>query len=438
MVDCRNCGRKFAIKLTCPKCLQSFCSACMGDPNFEVKLQPLRNQYDPEGDWKRVCRLCYLTRPANNYKNEGASRDWLEKLFALRDQFKRGREEETRILENRLELLMKYDPGAGPLLNYEKEIIEWQSDNITQSCKECKKEFSNFLQRKHHCRLCGQIMCTGCSRFLPVRVSKQLVNNTRICIKCDNLIMKRKSLQLQSDRFLDDNFSKYLFLKQQIAGLMPRYRDLLERCREGISNEKINLQDTFIEAEAARNTIMLQFVHYEATIKSIFNSISSNPTEKVHVYPKMLKENIIKAAQLFLKKNLLSLQLLPIYEELEKQKNDYKAKLIHQQQLEELAHISSTTKATTSPSLIHSIYSLMERRLTISQEPTGGENEGILLANLQALLDKYKILKEQETHLESMLSKSAGEDTIVLKEALQDCQKELQVITKTLNNIQKQ
>jgi hypothetical protein len=408
----------------------------MGDPNFEVKLHPHKNQYDHDGEWRRVCRDCYWKRPANNYENEGTSCNCTEKFEELRENCKSRRETESDILDNRIELLMKYDPNASSLLDYEKQVVEWQADDSIGSCKECGKEFSNFLQRKHHCRLCGLIMCANCSRFLPVRVSRHLVNNTRICVSCDNIVMRRKTLTLPSNQPFDNSFSKYIFLKQQIAGLMPRYRDLLERCRDGISNEKINLQDTFVEAEAARNTIMLQFVHYEATIKTIFGSIDKDPLEKSHTYTKMLKENIVKAAQLFLKRNLLSLQLLPIYEELEKQKNDYKAKLLHQQQLEELAHISGASKET-SPNLIHTIYSIMERRLAISTNQEESEGQGILLANLQALLDKYKILKEQESQLELMIKTSSQEYVFALKEALGDCQKELQVVTKTLNNIQK-
>jgi hypothetical protein len=408
----------------------------MGDPNFEVKLHPHKNQYDHDGEWRRVCRDCYWKRPANNYENEGTTFNGMEKFEELRQKYKRHREGESEILDNRVELLMKYDPNASSLLDYEKQIVEWQSDETIAFCKECKREFSKFLQRKHHCRLCGLMICASCSRFLPVRVSRHLVNNTRICASCDNIVMRRKSLTLPSNQPFDNTFSKYIFLKQQITGLMPRYRDLLDRCRDGISNDKINLQDTFVEAEAARNTIMLQFVHYEATVKTIFGSINENPLEKSHTYTKMLKENIVKAAQLFLKRNLLSLQLLPIYEELEKQKNDYKAKLLHQQQLEELAHISGASKET-SPNLIHTIYSIMERRLAVSANQEESEGQGILLANLQALLEKYKILKEQESQLESMIKSSTEEDVIALKEALGDCQKELQIVTKTLNNIQK-
>jgi lipid-binding SYLF domain-containing protein len=39
----------------------------------------------------------------------------------------------------------------------------WTSDDQRQQCTSCSKPFDNFFNRRHHCRLCGDIFCHDCS-----------------------------------------------------------------------------------------------------------------------------------------------------------------------------------------------------------------------------------------------------------------------------------
>lgn len=50
-------------------------------------------------------------------------------------------------------------------LEFEKSIVPWSDDSECISCRICNTKFS-ITRRKHHCRLCGKIMCNNCSRFL--------------------------------------------------------------------------------------------------------------------------------------------------------------------------------------------------------------------------------------------------------------------------------
>ena len=43
----------------------------------------------------------------------------------------------------------------------------WIPDSEVSECQTCLKPFS-FLVRKHHCRLCGRVICGECSRFRMV------------------------------------------------------------------------------------------------------------------------------------------------------------------------------------------------------------------------------------------------------------------------------
>lgn len=74
----------------------------------------------------------------------------------------------------------------------------WAPDDEVDTCSRCGMQFT-MLNRKHHCRACGQIFCADCSAHngsIPSYVHK--VYNTdssrglRLCSGCNTLIMQKK------------------------------------------------------------------------------------------------------------------------------------------------------------------------------------------------------------------------------------------------------
>ena len=49
---------------------------------------------------------------------------------------------------------------------HERDIVPWADDKDVPLCPFCAKSFI-ITRRRHHCRLCGAIMCDDCSKFLP-------------------------------------------------------------------------------------------------------------------------------------------------------------------------------------------------------------------------------------------------------------------------------
>ena len=60
---------------------------------------------------------------------------------------------------------------------------KWCKDADWSSCKDCNVGFT-FFNRKHHCRLCGQIFCDDCA-------PSSATLGVRVCRECGSLIRKR-------------------------------------------------------------------------------------------------------------------------------------------------------------------------------------------------------------------------------------------------------
>ena len=59
--------------------------------------------------------------------------------------------------------------------------MPWIADSEVKFCPLCKRQF-NVARRRHHCRLCGGIMCAKCSVFVSVSFSGK-----KLCLKYTNL-----------------------------------------------------------------------------------------------------------------------------------------------------------------------------------------------------------------------------------------------------------
>jgi len=98
-----------------------------------------------------------------------------------------------------------------PLLNQrrllEQSVVAWEDDATVADCPYCLQTFSRFTLPKHHCRLCGKIVCgdhrTLCSREIALDVApptgeKPLstpdgpVLNVRMCTTCATTLFSKR------------------------------------------------------------------------------------------------------------------------------------------------------------------------------------------------------------------------------------------------------
>ncbi|XP_057685920.1 rabenosyn-5 isoform X2 [Corythoichthys intestinalis] len=67
---------------------------------------------------------------------------------------------------------------AAKIRAIEKSVVPWVRDGDVPFCPDCGTKF-NLRNRRHHCRLCGSIMCRKCVEFVPLPLAQKLINGTR-------------------------------------------------------------------------------------------------------------------------------------------------------------------------------------------------------------------------------------------------------------------
>lgn len=86
----------------------------------------------------------------------------------------------------RLEKLTAFDrtnSDSAKIRAIEKSVVSWVNDSDVPFCPDCGNKF-NIRNRRHHCRLCGSIMCRRCMDFVPLPLAQKLINGTReaLCV----------------------------------------------------------------------------------------------------------------------------------------------------------------------------------------------------------------------------------------------------------------
>lgn len=182
-INCRKCGRLF----------------CEEHTMYQMKLSRSAGHDPVRGVWCRVCETCYKSREGYNDHN-GFLRDHSETFFAVRRKKVERQNLEIARLEKRLTKLttllasppeeLPATPG-GSLLSpvatlagqknqrklIEQSVVTWEDDAKVAKCPFCQQEFGSWTFRRHHCRICGRVVCadpqTECSTEVGLTVQRR-------------------------------------------------------------------------------------------------------------------------------------------------------------------------------------------------------------------------------------------------------------------------
>lgn len=158
---------------------------------YQMKLSRSANHEPVRGIWCRVCETCFKSREGYN-DHQGAVRDHMAAFKTIRAKRVDRHKLEMQRLEKRLtkltRLLAEMPPDEGPGLlggltggqksqrkMIEQSVVNWEEDGAVTHCPFCKQEFRSWTFRRHHCRICGKVVCadpeTACSTEVGLDVA---------------------------------------------------------------------------------------------------------------------------------------------------------------------------------------------------------------------------------------------------------------------------
>ncbi|KAI9669277.1 MAG: carboxypeptidase Y-deficient [Alyxoria varia] len=322
-VNCRKCGKLF----------------CEEHTMYQMKLARSAQHEPVRGYWARVCETCYKSREGYN-DHCGLQRDRVESFAAIRRRAVDQSYLEVSRLEKRLTKVtqvltdprLEQEQGAVAYLKsfsgskslqrqLEETVVDWEEDQTVLQCPFCHQEFSTYSFRKHHCRLCGRVVCgdlaTGCSTEVGLNVKApapdsteksagEVPVNVRMCKDCKQTVFGKADFARQLAHVPPDQRA-YQNLKQFERGIrimLPRFQKLLAALQDP---ENPPTAAQLAEATKVRKRLTDSFTQYDVAARRIRDlpNPSSSPTQT-----RLQKQVYLQASQ-FLHLHMLPLKSIP-------------------------------------------------------------------------------------------------------------------------------
>lgn len=317
-VNCRKCGKLF----------------CEDHTMYQMKLSR-QARHDPvRGFWCRVCETCYKSREGYN-DHHGFERSHFDEFRTIRRKKVDREHMESSRLEKRLTKLTQLLANPPPLEEstgsgfwplsakaqrkaLEQTIITWEEDAKVSSCPFCQQEFATYTFRRHHCRLCGRVVCgdpkTACSSEIGLNVSagssktekasNQISIDVRMCKDCTHTLFsksdfERELAQKPADQRAYENLAQF---ERGIRLLLPRFQKLLVALQDP---EKPPTPQQLADATKVRKRLMDAFAQFDNAARRIRDMPTESPTQR------KLQKAIYQQAYNFLSLHMLPLRSLP-------------------------------------------------------------------------------------------------------------------------------
>lgn len=254
-----------------------------------------------------------------------------------------------------------------------------------------REKFTSF-RRRHHCRLCGRLIC-GDELTCQASLTTYQFTACKHCYRLQsshNQIIKVDPLLHGKDP-LEQLYQSMLTSRSQALQNLPKFNEYLielEFQLKQVPRDQARIQAIQNDAEAIRDTLQLIFDHYEKAIIDMAGVRVGDGSQR-----DLVLKNIIYSGHQFIKTHRFSLKMLPgrldLYE-------DQKPVDIPQK----------TPSGSQSPSLVASLASKFIPSIFTSATAEPKSPSIPLPANLGALMQRLQILQEQRSQLESFMEEA--------------------------------
>ena len=320
---------------------------------YQMKLSRSAQHEPVRGLWYRVCETCYKTRAGYN-DHTGFERNHFEYFKTTRRKDVDKQYLETSRLETRLTRLTQLlaeppppDPKQRTIWSsisgdkdhtrtLEQSIVPWEEDASVAECPFCQQPFSQYALRRHHCRICGRVVCgdpaTVCSSEIGLDVDKstcdcmsyttmQLIHHpvtdglsekgvgkiavdVRMCKDCQRTIFSKADFARQLATQTPDQraYQNLIQFEHGIRLLLPRFQRLLQTLQDP---EKPPTPAQLAEGSKVRKRLTDAFTQYDVAARRIRDLPTESPTQA------RLQRAIHQQATNFLHVHMLPLKSLP-------------------------------------------------------------------------------------------------------------------------------
>mmetsp|Transcript_17914 Transcript_17914/g.29959 ORF Transcript_17914/g.29959 Transcript_17914/m.29959 type:complete len:211 (-) Transcript_17914:1568-2200(-) len=118
----------------------------------------------------------------------------------------------------------------------------WVLDGDTPICMICQSFFT-FLSRRHHCRLCGNILCANCSDTTVSIKDCPEVGRVRVCSHCF-YFQEESTLLHDSTNDLSFGFKNFDLLHHKLSRQSPESTALAHNCCVPCDNNEKEGEDS--------------------------------------------------------------------------------------------------------------------------------------------------------------------------------------------------
>ncbi|KAL8899015.1 MAG: hypothetical protein Q9207_006411 [Kuettlingeria erythrocarpa] len=320
-VNCRCCGKLF----------------CDEHTMYQMKLSRSAQHEPVRGLWCRVCETCYKSREGYNDR-AGLEKDLTADFVALRKKTVDKTLLEVSRLEKRLTkltqlltnpppqqtaspggMLWSFSSGKTQRKQLEQSVVTWEDDADVAHCPFCQQEFSSYTFRRHHCRLCGRVVCgdpsTDCSAEVGLDVAAKTNHATengngkvgidvRMCKECRRTVFSKHDFAASIMHKPPDlrAYENLVQFERGIRLLLPKFQRLLQALQD---SDKPPSTETLAEASRIRKRLTDSFGQYNVAARRIRDM----PTDSLA--QQRLQKAIFQQAGNFLHIHMLPLKALP-------------------------------------------------------------------------------------------------------------------------------
>ncbi|XP_048212271.1 rabenosyn-5 isoform X2 [Perognathus longimembris pacificus] len=285
----------------------------------------------------------------------------------------------------------------GQIKTIEKSVVPWVNDQDVPFCPDCGNKFS-IRNRRHHCRLCGSIMCKKCMEVIGLPLANKLTSASkdslsthtspsqspnsmhgsrrgsissmssvssvldekdddriRCCAHCKDTLLKREQ-QINEKEHTPDIAKLYEKLRlcmEKVDQKAPEYIRMAASLNAGETTYSLeHAGDLRLEVQKVYELI-------DALSKKIL-TLGLNQDPPPHPNTLRLQRMIRYSATLFVQEKLLGLMSLPTKEQFEELKQKRKQDLEQKRAMERQASLESQRR-------------LVERQSGLSSRAANGE-----------------------------------------------------------------